>query len=133
VTVVERRAPGPFNLAAGRPVTVGHLAAALRARPVHVPARVVRGVAWALWQARLDAVEPGWLDMAYAVPLLDTSRARRELGWEPTHSEVEVLDEVVAGLARSRSAPTPVLRRRDPLRAVAQAVMRAPVSRRREP
>jgi UDP-glucose 4-epimerase len=130
---VERRAPGPFNLAAGRPVTVAQLAAALGARPVHVPAGVVRGAAWALWRARLDAVEPGWLDMAYAVPLLNTSRARRELGWEPTHSEAEVLAEVVCGLTRARSAPTPVLRRRHPLRAVAQAITQAPVGRRRQP
>ena len=28
--------------------------------------------------------EPGWLDMALAVPLLDSTRARTELGWEAT-------------------------------------------------
>jgi UDP-glucose 4-epimerase len=133
VTALEQRAEGAFNLAAGRPVTVGHLAAALRARPVHVPAQVLRGAAWALWQVRLDAVEPGWLDMAYAVPVLDTSRARRELGWEPTHSEVDVLDEVVAGLARADSAPTPVLRPRSPLGAVAQAITQGAVHRRERP
>jgi UDP-glucose 4-epimerase len=133
VAALQRRAPGPFNLAAGRPVTVGHLAAALGARPVHVPVRVLRGVAWTLWNARLDAVEPGWLDMAYQVPLLDASRARRELGWEPTHTEAEVLHEVVAGLARAESAPTPVLRPRNPLTAIAEAITHGPVHRRERP
>jgi UDP-glucose 4-epimerase len=133
MAALEQRAAGPFNLAAGRPVTVGHAAAALHAKPVHVPARLVRGAAAAAWYARLDAVEPGWLDMAYAVPVLDTSRAGRELGWQPFHSEVEVLDEAVAGLTRAASAPTPVLRRRNPLAALAQAIGDAPVSRRREP
>jgi nucleoside-diphosphate-sugar epimerase len=133
VAALERRAAGPFNLAAGRPVTVGHAAAALRARPVHVPASVVRAAAAAAWHARLDAVEPGWLDMAYAVPVLDTSRAERELDWHPVHTEVEVLDEAVAGITRAASGPTPVLRRRNPLAALVQAISDAPVSRRREP
>jgi UDP-glucose 4-epimerase len=133
IDVLERRASGAFNLAAGRPVTVRHVAAALDARPVHVPQPLVRGAAAALWHARLDAVEPGWLDMAYQVPVLDTSRAERELGWEPAHTEVEVLDEAVAGLARATSGPTAVLRRRRPLAALAQAVTQGPVSRRREP
>ena len=35
----------------------------------------------ASWHARLQPLDAGWFGLAYAVPLMDTSRARSELGW----------------------------------------------------
>ena len=52
----------------------------LGARPVPVSPRVLRALADLTWRARLQPTPPGWLDMALAVPLLDTTRARDELG-----------------------------------------------------
>ena len=133
VRVLERRAGGAFNLASGVPVTTELVGAALHARPVHVPAAVLRGVVSALWHARLEQLDPGWVDLAYAVPLLDTTRAERELDWDPQHTEVEVLDEIVAGMVAGASAPSPVLRPRRVVDTLRCAVADGPVHRRVRP
>ena len=49
------------------------------------PRRAARG-GGASWRAAPAAhAEPGWVDMALGVPLMDTTRAREELGWTPRH------------------------------------------------
>ncbi len=80
VRVLESGETGPFNLAAQSPADASTIAAALGARNVHVPAPVLRAAASATWRLRLQAVDPGWLDLGFSVPLLDTSRAQRKLG-----------------------------------------------------
>jgi nucleoside-diphosphate-sugar epimerase len=63
----------------------------------------------ATWRLRLQPTPPGWLDMGLAVPLMDTSRAREELGWEPRRSSVEAIREVLSGIAEADGEPTPPL------------------------
>jgi UDP-glucose 4-epimerase len=128
-----RRSPGPFNLAADPPVTREVIAEVLGARPVHVPSGVVRGAAAAAWHARLQPVDPGWVDLAFAVPLLDTSRAASELGWTAATDAVTVLRETVEGMRSEVAGPTPVLRRRTVLRQVRDTLLHGPVTSRRQP
>lgn len=104
-------ARGPFNLAADPPIGSGELAELMRARAVRVPRRVLRAAAAASYALRLQPSEPGWLDMAFAVPLLDTSRARAELGWNPAHSATDTLAELIEGIRRGADYPTPPLAR----------------------
>ena len=40
----------------------------------------MRAVVAALWRARLEQLDPGWIDLAYAVPRLDSTRAREVPG-----------------------------------------------------
>jgi hypothetical protein len=47
--------------------------------------------------------------MALAVPLLDTTRARSELGWKPRRNAGDSLYELLAGMADHAGAPTPPL------------------------
>ena len=47
--------------------------------------------------------------MALGVPLMDSSRIRRELGWEPRHGADEALLELVAGIHDGAGADTPPL------------------------
>lgn len=101
---LARRAAGPFNLAAPLPVTPPVIAAVLGSRAVHVPAGVVRAVAAASWWSHLQPVDPGWVDLAMQVPLLDTGRAEAELGWSPTHDAEDVLLHLLATLRRSPAA-----------------------------
>lgn len=131
--VVDRRAGGAFNLAAEPPVTRDDLAAALGAHPVHVPAPLLRALASAAWHARVQPVDPGWLDLAMSVPVLDTGRARAELGWAPTTGARAVLDEVVTGLSEASSGGSPVLRPRSVVDQLAALVRRGPASHRRQP
>lgn len=109
VAVLERRAGGPFNLAADDPLTPDRIAAAFGARRVGVPYGLVRLLAAASWQARIQPTDAGWLDMARGVPLLDTGRARRELDWAPTRTVESTLQELVDGLARGSGTSSPVM------------------------
>ncbi|GGQ33163.1 NAD-dependent epimerase/dehydratase family protein [Streptomyces roseolilacinus] len=131
--VLHRRAGGAFNLAADPPVTAAVLADALGARLVHVPSAVVRVAMSAAWHARLQQVDTGWLDMGFALPTLDTTRARTELDWAPAKDGPQVLAEVIEGMREAASGRTPVLRPRTVLGALGDAVRRGPVAVRRRP
>jgi UDP-glucose 4-epimerase len=104
-----RDAGGAFNLAADPildPDTLGHL---LAARPVKVPRRLLRAAMSATWHLRLQPTPPGWLDLALAVPLMSSDRARSELGWEPGHGADDALLELIHGIQMDRGLPTPPL------------------------
>jgi nucleoside-diphosphate-sugar epimerase len=133
VRIVDREATGAFNLAAEPPVTSALLAELLGARLVHVPSPAVRVAMSAAWHARLQPVDTGWLDMGFSVPLLDTSRAQRVLGWRPTHAADAVMREVLDGMRRREAGGTPVLRRRRVIDGLSRAVRQAPVTLRRRP
>jgi UDP-glucose 4-epimerase len=130
---LEARAPGPFNLVAEPLLDRSDLAAALGARPVHVPFPVVRAAADLSWRAHLQPVDAGWVDMAYNVPVLDATRARTELGWVPQHDARSVLIEMVEAMASAGHGDTEVLRPRTILDGVRRALRHGPVSHRREP
>ncbi|HWH14271.1 MAG TPA: NAD-dependent epimerase/dehydratase family protein [Miltoncostaeaceae bacterium] len=101
---------GPLNVTADPPVDARLVARVLDARVVPLPARAARVLVDASWRAHLQPTPVGWFDMARSVPLLDATRARRELGWEPAHRPEDVLREVLAGVREGRHRPTPPLR-----------------------
>ena len=45
--------------------------------------------------------------MALGVPLMDCSRARERLGWEPERTSVEALLDVMTGIRKGATAGTP--------------------------
>jgi UDP-glucose 4-epimerase len=106
---VTTDARGPFNIAAEPILDPHELGRILGARPVRVPAGALRTAAKLSWQAHLQPTSPDWLDMALAVPLMDTSRARRELGWHPRHTGGEALLELLEGMRAARGIETPPL------------------------
>jgi UDP-glucose 4-epimerase len=107
--IVSDRARGPFNVAADPVIDGDLLGRLLGAKPVDVPGRVLRALATLTWRARLQPTEPGWLDMGLAVPLMDTSRARDELGWMPRRGADEALLELLRGMRAGAGHPTPPL------------------------
>ncbi|HEX6752632.1 MAG TPA: DUF892 family protein [Solirubrobacterales bacterium] len=100
---------GAFNIAAEPPLSGGELAERIGVRSFPVSARVVRRLADLSWRMRLQPTPPGWLDMALDAPMMSSSRARTELGWEPRHSGVEALEELLGGLREGRGEETPPL------------------------
>jgi len=108
--VLVRGATGAFNVAADGVLRSRDVAAVLGARRVvHLPTRAVRTAQAAAWHARLLAVGPGWLDMALEAPVLDTGRARAELGWRPQRTPTETLAELLDGLSSGAGLPSPPL------------------------
>lgn len=106
---VKRPVSGAFNLAADPVLDPERLGSVLSARPIRLPARALRAVVSASWRARLQPTPPGWLDMALAVPLMDTGRARDELGWHPKYGADDALLELFEGVRESAGVETPPL------------------------
>jgi nucleoside-diphosphate-sugar epimerase len=100
---------GAFNIAADPVLDPDELGRLLRARPVPVPAAAARMAADLTWRLRLQPASAGWFDMALAVPLLDTTRARQELGWQPKRSAGEALLELLQGMRDGAGSATPPL------------------------
>jgi nucleoside-diphosphate-sugar epimerase len=83
--------PGAYNIAADGVLTAADVARELGLRPVALPARPVHATARLL--AALPLLPPAtqWVEAASHPAIMDTSRARRELGWAPRYSAVEAL------------------------------------------
>jgi len=109
LAATDERARGAYNVAADPVLDADTLGRALDARPVSVPVKVVRAAADLSWRLRLQPTPPGWLDMGMAVPLMDSARIRRELGWTPSHTADAALLELLDGIRRSAGVPTPPL------------------------
>ena len=89
--------PGAYNLAGEGEIRVRDLALALGWRWVPVPRPAVSlGTAAA---RRLSFASPKfeWAIAADTPVLMDTTKARQNLGWKPNHSAQETLRETVAG------------------------------------
>ncbi|MGY1754624.1 NAD-dependent epimerase/dehydratase family protein [Blastococcus sp. SYSU D01042] len=110
VRIVDRRAPGPFNIAAEPVLDASGIAEALGTRRIPVPAIALRVPLQAAFLAHLVPTEPGWLDMGTSLPAMDTTRARTLLDWEPAHRSDDVLRQFVAALGAGTGGPGALLR-----------------------
>jgi hypothetical protein len=61
---------------------------------------------------RLQPTPASWLEMGLAVPVMDTTRIRTELGWKERRSSEEALLELLEGMRRGEGFGTPPLARR---------------------
>jgi nucleoside-diphosphate-sugar epimerase len=95
---VELDARGAFNVAT-EPV----LGAAGRTTPAVVSA--AKALSGALWRAHVLRAEPGWVQTAGMVPLLDTTRIRTELGWEPVYDAPTTVRELLEGMHEANGHP----------------------------
>jgi nucleoside-diphosphate-sugar epimerase len=102
-------ARGPFNLAAEPAIGTEQLRQLFRAPSVTLPARLLRAAADASYRLHLQPSEPGWLDMALAVPLMDISRARTELEWSAARSSLAAFADLLDGLRDGAGLETPPL------------------------
>lgn len=133
VRVLGQRAAGAFNLAAEPAVTAQDFAGALHAPHLHVPAAALGAVLRAAWAAHVQPLDPSWLDLAFSVPLLDTTRARDELGWAPATDAVAALRQAVEGMRAGAGTTSAVLRPRALSSELATVLARGATSRRRRP
>jgi nucleoside-diphosphate-sugar epimerase len=108
--MLDRRVPGPFNLAAEPLMDADAIARALGTVRIPVPAFALRAGLHAAFAAHLVPTEPGWLDIGVGVPALNTDRARKLLRWAPFHRGDEVLQQFVAALGAGVGSPGALLR-----------------------
>jgi UDP-glucose 4-epimerase len=106
-------ARGPFNVATDPVLSPELVAERFGGRTVSVPAGLLRGAARMSWLSRLQPTEPGWVTMAAHAPLMDCSRIRSELGWEPHYDAVAALRELLDGIGTGAGTASPVLRPSD--------------------
>jgi len=100
---------GAFNIAAEPVLDADELARILDARKVRVSRRVAWVLAHVSWLLHLQPTPVGWLDLATGVPMMDTRRAREELGWTPRYTSAEALTDLLEGLRDRAGAETPPL------------------------
>jgi nucleoside-diphosphate-sugar epimerase len=105
-------ASGAYNIAADPVLDPDALARLFGARRVRIPERPLRALAAATWRARLQPAPPGWVDLGLLVPVMDTRRAREELGWTPRRDAGAAVHELLAGMREPADLDTPPLRPR---------------------
>ncbi|MGW5309537.1 NAD-dependent epimerase/dehydratase family protein [Nocardia thailandica] len=106
---VDSDVRGPFNLAAEPVIDRAALGVIFGARTVPVPPGLVRGALAAGWHARLVPAAPDLFDAMMRLPLMDTGRARADLGWTPRFTADEALRHMLAGLRTGTGGATPPL------------------------
>jgi UDP-glucose 4-epimerase len=100
--VLGRGEPGVYNLAGDGTLTMADLADALGWYSVPVPDLAVGAAAELV--ARLPFVpdEAQWIESVRRPVVMDTSRARRLLGWQPRHDARETLAQMVQAARSER-------------------------------
>lgn len=106
---LSRDVRGAFNLAAEPVLDPEELGDLLDATPVPVAPSVLRSLTAVTWRLHLQPTPEGWLDMGLQAPLLDSTRARTELGWSPVYTSREALMDLLNGLRDGASFDTPPL------------------------
>ena len=93
--VVAAGPPGAYNIAADGVVTPRTVARELGMLPLPVPARLVQAAARAV--AALPFLPPvaQWVETASHPPVMDTTRAKRELSWDPRFTALETLRDTL--------------------------------------
>jgi nucleoside-diphosphate-sugar epimerase len=100
---------GAFNIAADPVLDPATLAKLLGAKRLRLPAGVLRAAAAVSWRLRAQPTPPGWVDLALSAPLLDVSRARQVLGWQPRFDAGEALLDLLDGIRHQAGLDTPPL------------------------
>lgn len=93
--------PGIYNLAAADAVNISDLARELGWHSMPIPKLAVNAGAEAVARMPFLPAQVSWINALRRPVLMDCTRARRELGWEPRHDTISTLRETVSG-ARDR-------------------------------
>ncbi|MGN5236100.1 MULTISPECIES: NAD-dependent epimerase/dehydratase family protein [unclassified Rhodococcus (in: high G+C Gram-positive bacteria)] len=133
VSALEQRVPGTFNLGSERAVLAADFVAPFECAALPVPWRALAAIADATWGLRIQPVQGGWIELAYATPMLDCSRAMSMLAWKPAYDGPQVWNETVSGMRSGAGTPSPVLRTRTVRETAATLVERGPIDRRIPP
>ena len=104
--VLGRGSPGPYNLAARGPLTIGDVADVLGWYSFPVPDAALEATAEFL--SRIPALPSAvsWLHAVRTPVLMRTARAQKELGWRPKHTGKATVKEMIEAY-RAEREPAP--------------------------
>jgi UDP-glucose 4-epimerase len=94
--VLGRGAPGIYNLAGPGLVHWSDVAHELGWHAVRVPQHALDVTASVLARIPSLEVQAGWLEALRVPMLMDCTRARQQLGWQPAYDGLQTLHELVA-------------------------------------
>ena len=90
--LIEKRVPGSFNLAGEGVIRFSEVAAIAGKKSLYCPTWLMQKVMAVLWAVNLMVeAPPGIIDYLKYPWILDTTRAKKELGWEPIYTSKETL------------------------------------------
>jgi nucleoside-diphosphate-sugar epimerase len=102
--VLGRGAPGVYNLAGPGEVTMRDLADALGYYTVPVPELAVDATAEVIARLPFLPDEASWIEAARIPVVMDTAKARSQLGWRPRHDALATLKATVEAHHQDLSA-----------------------------
>lgn len=102
LAIVADEARGAYNLAGGGTLSPGELAKALGAIRLPVPSRLARGLVDVAYRAKISPAGSPWVDMLAHPVIVDTTRARTELGWVPRFDTRTALADMVESFRSAR-------------------------------
>lgn len=109
---------GAFNICADDVLGGKELADIVdHGRLLELPVAVVRAAVAAGHRAGLIPADAGWLDMGMNAPVMDNSRAKAELDWQPRRSAADTVRELLDGMIAGDGARSVPMRARDSRRA----------------
>lgn len=89
--IVGAGPPGAYNIAADDVVSMVDVARAVGLRPVPLPGRPVAAVSRVLSRLPALPARAAWVETLSYPTIMDTTKARVELGWTPRYSAIESL------------------------------------------
>jgi nucleoside-diphosphate-sugar epimerase len=90
--------PGAYNIAGDGIVTAADVVRELGFTPITVPAGIAAAAARAAASIPLPSFAPPaaeWVEAATHPAIMDTTKAKRELGWSPRHTALQALRETL--------------------------------------
>ncbi|MEU2037004.1 NAD-dependent epimerase/dehydratase family protein [Nocardia niwae] len=107
--IMHQRAAGAFNIAAEPCLGADALAAMFGGFRLPAPRRALEAAAWTGWRTGLLPLHPAWLTLADRTCLIDSTKARRELGWTPCFGAHDICTELVSAIRAGQTGHSPPL------------------------
>jgi UDP-glucose 4-epimerase len=98
LAATAQAAPGAYNIAGDGLVTIADVAKALGGRPVRVPGAAATAASAAISRLPFIPSALEWLHAARTSVVMDTTKARTTLGWQPTYSSAETLQALASAV-----------------------------------
>jgi UDP-glucose 4-epimerase len=89
--------PGAYNIAADGLLTMSDVARAFGGQPVRVTAKAMSMASGQLSRLPIGPSAQEWWHLAKSSIVMDTTKAKKELGWKPTYTSAQTLAALVAG------------------------------------